>query len=115
MSIPDPGEATLSTRLLIALACFAVLAALAAVGMMFSMMMALFSADAGTTGDTSDGVFERAAFIMASALAFAVVLPPLMLLLRAPWGYAAVPAVGGFALAGATLLWYVARNLGGTG
>ena len=113
MPLPDFNEATIWTRILAAIIAFAALAGVAAVTVVFAMMIVLFSADRGGNSQVVDVYFHRAAWTVACSLGVAVLLPPLMLLFRASPIQSMIPAGLGFVVAGATTLWFVMVNLGG--
>lgn len=113
MPIPDLAEATVWTRVLTAIIAFVALAGVAAVVIVFAMMMVLFSADSGRSSNVHDAFFDRAAWIVGCSLGVAVVLPPLMLLFKASPVHSMIPAGLGFITAGGMTLWFVMVNLGG--
>lgn len=113
MPFPDFAEATIWTRILAASIAFITLAGVAAVAIVFAMMMVLFSADSGGSNEFNDAFSTRAFWIVACSLGIAVVLPPLMLLCKASALHSMIPAGVGFMIAGGMTLWFVMVNLGG--
>lgn len=109
MSIFDVSEATLMTRFLAALITLLILAGAAAVVVVFSMMMVLFAADSGQAhgGESSNlGIA-----VVGVSLGIAVLVPPVLLMMRFPTSYCFLPAGVGFVLAGVTTLWIIMATL----
>lgn len=113
MQIPDFTEATFWTRFLGAVIVFVTLSAAAAGGLVFAMMMVLFSADGKSASEVDDTLFNRVAIVVVASVAIAVVVPPVMLLCQASAVHSAIPAGLGFIAAGVATMWYVVQNLGG--
>jgi hypothetical protein len=112
MNILDLEGATIWIRLLAAVLAFLVLAAIAAGALVGAMMFVLFSADATSTADHDDVLFNRVMYTVLFSLAAAVILPPIMLLFKMSAIHSAIPAGIGFTCAGVATMWYILVTLG---
>lgn len=101
MSWYDFSDANFWQRLSAATISLLLLGGLAAAVVVVSMMMVLFSLDSGEGGAQLERTLEVGGRIVLCALAIAVILPPLLLLLRFPTGICLLPAAVGFISAGA--------------
>ncbi|MEM6689023.1 MAG: hypothetical protein AAF664_06320 [Planctomycetota bacterium] len=112
MNMPDLSDFSLSTRLLAAGITFIVLAGVAAVGVVFAMMLVLLSADGTSTSQFDQRVPSITPNLIAGSLIAAVVLPPIMMIFKASPIQSLIPAGIGFVSAGIGVLTIVMRSLG---
>lgn len=110
MNLLELNEATLVVRVLAALVTLVGLVAAAGTLIVFAMMMVLFSLDSGQTGPEIDAALSIGVKVAGAALVIAVVVPPVLLLLKCPTLYCIIPAGLGFAVAGISTLAVVMFN-----
>lgn len=110
MSFLDFSSSSLSVRILAALISIVACGGIAAMVVMFSMMMILFSADSGATPEASQRI-DKMLPVIAISLAVAVLMPAVLVVLRVPSPYCYLPAGCGLIVAGAGTLLIVMANL----
>jgi len=112
MNFFDVEGASIWMRILAAALAFVVLAACAAGALVAAMMFVLFSADASSSKDHDDLLFNRAMYTVVISLAIAVIVPPIMMLFKISATYSAIPAGVGFTCAGVATMWYIMVTMG---
>ncbi|WP_168566017.1 hypothetical protein [Crateriforma spongiae] len=111
MNFLDFSEQSLGIRTLAAVTVLIILAVIAAGVVVFAMMMVLFSVD-GPDHRMNDSTLKWGIWIVGISLGLAVLVPPILVLLRASPAISLLPAGLGFVAAGLTTLWLVVQNLG---
>ena len=105
-------EQKFAVRLAAACVLFISLLFVASVGTMFSMMMVLFSGDAGSANALSENTWNRVIWLFGSSLAVSVIVPPVLVLLRFSFVLCLIPAGIGFIAAGSIACWLILELIG---